>query len=126
MGTKAQKKNTGVWYKDGLQFTCTRCGKCCRDREDPTFVFLEEDDVQRLSECLSLSPKQVLQRYCTWNEEDGYVLNRKPGSCVFYDGRACSGFGVPARGTMPALLLMNQDNFDIMRSFVAKIAVVRV
>ncbi|MBU1698702.1 MAG: YkgJ family cysteine cluster protein [Candidatus Eisenbacteria bacterium] len=96
MSTKAQKKDTGVWYKDGLQFTCTRCGKCCQDREDPTFVFLEEDDIQRLSECMNISPKQVLQRYCQWSGEDGYTLKRKPGSCIFFD--ECIGCRVyPAR-----------------------------
>lgn len=73
-----------VWYEDGLRFTCTRCGRCCRDREEPTFVFLEEDDIRRLAEFFGVSRGKVISRYCTW-DEDGYVFKRSPGACIFYD-----------------------------------------
>jgi hypothetical protein len=72
-----------VWYSKGLDFTCTRCGKCCRDRDEPTFVFVEEDDILALSEHLGLSVKRFISRYCAW-DEDGYILTKKPGACIFW------------------------------------------
>jgi Fe-S-cluster containining protein len=97
MATRLRAKDAKVWYQEGLQFTCTRCGKCCRDREDPTFVFVEEDDVQRLADCLRTSLKQVIQKYCTWSE-DGLVFKRKKGACIFWDD--CIGCRIyPARPT---------------------------
>jgi Fe-S-cluster containining protein len=75
-----------VWYSAGLRFTCTECGKCCKDREIPTFVFMEEDDILRLADHFRMSRKAFLRRYCTWDEEEGgYVLRKKPGACIFYD-----------------------------------------
>lgn len=79
-------KNPGktVWYEDGLRFTCTRCGKCCRDREVATYVFLEEDDIRRLADFFDVSRSSIIRRYCVW-DEDGYVFKKRPGSCTFYD-----------------------------------------
>jgi hypothetical protein len=83
-----QRRSAGrkqrIWYEEGLRFSCTRCGRCCRDREEPTYVFLEEDEICALAEFLRLTRKQFLERYCTW-EEDGFVLKKRPGACIFWD-----------------------------------------
>ncbi|MBD3334836.1 MAG: hypothetical protein GF355_04920 [Candidatus Eisenbacteria bacterium] len=84
MATRTKRKEGKIWYRDGLQFSCTRCGQCCRDREDPTFVFLEEDDILRLAECLGVSGRRIIQGY-TELTDDGYVLKRRNGACIFYD-----------------------------------------
>jgi len=94
MGSRAKS----VWYGSGLRFTCTQCGKCCKDRDIPTYVFMEEDDILRMAAFFDMSRKKFLDRYCHWDDEDGggYLLNKKPGACIFYhDGNGCEVY--PAR-----------------------------
>jgi len=50
------------WYADGLKFTCTQCGNCCTG--GPGFVWISEQEIERLAEFLNLTPRQVLARYC--------------------------------------------------------------
>jgi Fe-S-cluster containining protein len=50
------------WYADGLKFTCTECGNCCTG--GPGFVWISEEEVERLAEFLKLTPRQVFVRYC--------------------------------------------------------------
>lgn len=50
------------WYADGLKFTCTQCGNCCTG--GPGYVWINEEEVDRLAEFLKITPRQVLSRYC--------------------------------------------------------------
>jgi Fe-S-cluster containining protein len=50
------------WYADGLTFTCTQCGNCCTG--GPGYVWISEQEVERLGEFLKLTPRQVLAKYC--------------------------------------------------------------
>src|SRR2546429_9965234 len=50
------------WYAGGLSFTCTCCGNCCTGA--PGFVWISEEEVDRLAEHLKLSRDQTLERYC--------------------------------------------------------------
>jgi Fe-S-cluster containining protein len=73
-----------VWYETGLRFSCTRCGRCCCDREVPSYVFLREDDIRRLAEHLGLSRSEFLERHCE-DHDDCHVLRNKPGACSFWE-----------------------------------------
>ncbi|MEM7175586.1 MAG: YkgJ family cysteine cluster protein [Chlamydiota bacterium] len=48
------------WYKDGLRFHCTECGKCCTW---PGVVWLTEGDIIDLSFHFSLSPEAFVEKY---------------------------------------------------------------
>lgn len=37
-----QQEANDYWYKDGVRFKCTECGKCCKTRGD---VWLNPDEV---------------------------------------------------------------------------------
>lgn len=50
------------WYSDGLKFTCTQCGNCCTG--GPGFVWITEQEIERLAEFLKLTARQVLNRFC--------------------------------------------------------------
>jgi len=82
----AADSSAGVWYAAGLRFTCTRCGKCCHDREVPTYVFLEQDDLRRLAEFLDIAIAEVIEHYCD-ESDDGLVLKARPGTCLFYKSK---------------------------------------
>lgn len=65
---------------------CTACANCCR----VATVKLIDRDVEKLSRYLRLAPKQFLAQYTQLDEEEGLVLKRTPGGCVFLDGNLCS------------------------------------
>jgi Fe-S-cluster containining protein len=50
------------WYAGGLSFTCTCCGNCCTGA--PGFVWISDEEVDRLAEHLGLSRHETLERYC--------------------------------------------------------------
>lgn len=79
-----------VWYRDGLRFKCTGCGKCCTG--SPGYVWLQEDDVLRLSKRLGLSPEAFLKQYAR-RVGNRYSLLEDPKNydCVFLqEGKTCS------------------------------------
>jgi uncharacterized protein len=66
------------WYKDGLRFECTRCGKCCSGF--PGFVWVNDAEMQAIAEFLG--------------EPLGEVL----GHCIFYDKeKGCTIYPVRPR-----------------------------
>lgn len=68
------------WYKDGLYFHCTGCGKCCRG---PGYVWLTEEDIYRLSGHFQMSKKQFLKKY-TRQVGDKFALLDQPNmDCIF-------------------------------------------
>jgi len=50
------------WYEQGLSFSCTCSGNCCTG--GPGFVWMSEQEVDRLAEHLGISVEQTLKQYC--------------------------------------------------------------
>ena len=46
---------------DTFAFSCDRCGRCCRERED---VLLNPADLFRIAKFLNQTPSQVVEHYC--------------------------------------------------------------
>jgi hypothetical protein len=53
---------TDPFYAGGLRFECRRCSRCCR--HEPGYVFLNQDDLERLAAGLALPAAEVLSRFC--------------------------------------------------------------
>jgi Fe-S-cluster containining protein len=71
------------WYKEGLRFTCTRCGHCCTG--EPGHVWVDDDDLAAIADHLGESLELVRALYTRWATR-GRSLREKPnGDCVFYD-----------------------------------------
>ena len=51
-----------AWYAQGLQFTCTQCGNCCTG--GPGYVWLTEQEVERMAEFLKLTVEETMANYC--------------------------------------------------------------
>jgi Fe-S-cluster containining protein len=60
--TVVNAKRQEPWYAEGLRFACTQCGNCCTGK--PGFVWIEEDEIARLAELLSLSIDRTVEKYC--------------------------------------------------------------
>ena len=71
------------WYKDGLQFECTKCGKCCTGK--PGYVWVKVEDMHRIAEFLGLRFRDFMSRYVR-KIGNYYSLIEKPNwDCIFYD-----------------------------------------
>lgn len=78
------------WYSDGLRFTCTMCGKCCRSHDDYEVVYLSSHDIERLSDHFGLSRRKFLFEY---TERDGpWRILKWPNQehCIFLTEAGCS------------------------------------
>ncbi|PCI95591.1 zinc/iron-chelating domain-containing protein [Candidatus Aerophobetes bacterium] len=78
------------WYKDGLYFKCTGCGKCCSG--SPGYVWLEEKDIKRLCKHLEISRAEFLKKYTkTVNRRISLRDDTKDYACIFLkEGKYCS------------------------------------
>ena len=80
------------FYRNGLQFECTRCSNCCRHA--PGFVFLTEDDLINVQNATGLSRRDVLALYC--RDVDMGVAKRvslkekENFDCIFWEESGCS------------------------------------
>jgi Fe-S-cluster containining protein len=82
-----------LWYKDGLRFTCTRCGKCCTG--EPGFVWVDDDELARLARHRG-DPLHVFTAVYTRTSRGRRTLREKAnGDCVFWEaGRGCTVYPV--------------------------------
>jgi Fe-S-cluster containining protein len=71
------------WYKDGLRFTCTQCGKCCTG--EPGVVWVTDDELAAIAAYIKESA-EVVRKVYTGKARGRTTLREKAnGDCVFYD-----------------------------------------
>lgn len=71
------------WYKDGLQFECTQCGKCCTGK--PGYVWIKIEDMHRIAEFLGIRFRDFLSKYVRKVGSRWSLIERANGDCVFYE-----------------------------------------
>ena len=54
-------ENWTIGIDETFQFHCTKCGKCCLDRED---ILLNPRDMYKIAHYLKIPPHEVLKKYC--------------------------------------------------------------
>lgn len=54
-------KNSFPWYKNGLYFTCTGCGKCCTG--SPGYVWITQEESLAIANYLGLPLEEFLKKY---------------------------------------------------------------
>jgi len=52
------------FYASGLRFSCKRCSSCCR--YDSGFVYLSENDLEKLVLALKMDKNNFIKAYCRW------------------------------------------------------------
>lgn len=71
-----------TWYKEGLAFRCTQCGKCCTGA--PGFVYVNDEEITAIAEFLG-EPREVVYQLYTHQAARSRSLREKVGGdCVFY------------------------------------------
>lgn len=72
-----------VWYDDGLRFTCTQCGNCCKG--GPGTVRVSDAEIAAIAERLGLSGDEFRARYTrTLRGGDISLTEKENYDCVFY------------------------------------------
>lgn len=78
-----------AWFKNGLRFKCTECGKCCTGA--PGCVWVSEEEIIAMAEELDMEIETFCKRYI--RQIDGRLaLKELPGdsyACVFLQGKRC-------------------------------------
>lgn len=86
---------SGPWYRDGIRFSCRRCGECCRTEPgSEAYVYLSGDDIRRLAAALGISEERFRnewtevrrgQRILRDPDKDCPFL--RPDGCAVYEAR---------------------------------------
>lgn len=84
------------WYKDGLRFRCTRCGKCCTG--EPGFVWVDDAEIAAIAEFLGEDPSETRGLRTRLGHRGRTLRERPDGDCIFFDPSAgCTIYGVRPR-----------------------------
>ena len=77
-----------TWYKDGLKFKCTECGKCCTG--SPGGVFVTLDEIDEMANFLGCT-REVFIASFTRRTEGKLALIDSPKNydCVFLKDKKC-------------------------------------
>lgn len=65
---------------------CTSCANCCR----VATTQITERDAHRLARFLGVKSAQFLRDYTVETDDEGRILRRNEGGCIFLEGNLCS------------------------------------
>jgi Fe-S-cluster containining protein len=84
------------WYRDGLRFSCTRCGHCCTG--EPGFVWVNDDELAAIAEFRREPLVEVIGLYTRLAQRGRTLREKGDGDCVFYEhGTGCTIYPVRPR-----------------------------
>ena len=67
------------WYKDGLSFSCERCGNCCSGQ--PGYVWASMEELEKINNYLPSQTTPYIRRV-----NNRFSLIEKPnGDCIFLE-----------------------------------------
>ena len=77
------------WFKDGLSFTCTRCGACCTGA--PGYVWVDADEVAALAAHRGETPDEFSLKFVRKVGRRYSLIERPGGDCIFWErGTGCT------------------------------------
>lgn len=89
------EEQTGAWYRDGLRFECTMCGRCCMG--GPGVVWVTWQDLREISALRRISEYAFKREYLIGVDDsfimrsrlnlDCIMLDQRTGQCKIYDVR---------------------------------------
>lgn len=86
--------SSSPWYKKGLHFECTGCGKCCKG--SPGYVWVDEEEIIEISQFLNLSVDEFSQKYLRKVGKRYSLIEwpKKEYACVFLKDNRCEIYPV--------------------------------
>jgi Fe-S-cluster containining protein len=74
------------WYRDGLRFTCTRCGHCCTGA--PGYVWVTPEELTAIAELRGEPVAEVTAMYTRSSHGRRTLRERSNGDCIFWSREA--------------------------------------
>jgi Fe-S-cluster containining protein len=72
-----------AWYREGLAFTCTKCGACCTGA--PGYVWVIDEEIAALADHRRMTVEAFGRKFVR-RVGDRYSLVERPGGdCIFWD-----------------------------------------
>ena len=94
--SKASTTQEDLWYREGLAFSCTRCGRCCTG--EPGFVWVNDEEVAAIAKLRGEPLDEVIGLYTRLARGMRTLREKANGDCVFYDVRkGCTVYSVRPR-----------------------------
>jgi Fe-S-cluster containining protein len=79
------------WYKDGLRFKCTDCGKCCTGT--PGFIWVTMQEISAMADFLKISQELFKRRYIRSRDNRFALIEKKTENgdhaCIFLKDKKC-------------------------------------
>ncbi len=77
------------WYKNGLRFKCTECGKCCTGA--PGFVWLTLEEMEAIAKHLDITLDLFKRKYVRMRNNRYSLIEKKSknNACVFLEENKC-------------------------------------
>ena len=75
-------KPVASFYKQGLKFSCTACGKCCSNHGEYDHVYLTKQDVRKITAFLKREKLNELSHYT--KKEDGGLDSQRQKSALYF------------------------------------------
>jgi len=88
------KEVTPPWYKDGLCFSCTQCGKCCTGPSGS--VAISEKEIEDMASFLKLEIKTFKRLYVKRRGQQHFLVEKRSSKtssnydCVFFKENKCT------------------------------------
>jgi uncharacterized protein len=88
----SDQNNKQTWYKKGLKFKCTECGKCCTG--SPGHVFLNKEEAINIANELKISVEEFVRLYTRQIGKKLALKERKISEviydCIFLKDKKCT------------------------------------
>jgi len=82
-----------TWYKEGLRFECTGCGKCCTG--GPGYAWVTPEEIENIAKYLDMPVNDFVKKYCRKVQGRWSLTEIKPEySCVFLKEKRCTIYPV--------------------------------
>lgn len=72
------------WYKDGLRFSCTQCGRCCKG-PNPGHVWVNRREIEAIAASLQLSVQQFGRSYLRKIGHQYSLIEKSNKDCIFWN-----------------------------------------
>ncbi len=91
--SESKLKVVNPWYKRGLNFKCTECGKCCSG--SPGYTWACEDEIVAMAEFLNISLEEFGKKYLR-KVGSRFALLERAGNydCIFLKDNKCQIYPV--------------------------------
>lgn len=88
-----EKNNSKLsWYKEGLHFKCTECGKCCTGA--PGYVWVNEKEMEAMANFLEIPLQEFIRKYIRKvGQRYSLIESKKTFDCVFLKDKKCGVYG---------------------------------